>query len=55
VAILVGRGFTNRRIAQELRISEHTAITHVRNILKKLGFRSRAQIVAWTAQPGMVP
>ena len=50
VAVLVGRGFTNRRIAEELGISEHTAITHVRNILNKLGFSSRAEIVAWTAE-----
>jgi non-specific serine/threonine protein kinase len=55
VAVLVGRGFTNRRIAQELGISEHTAITHVRNILKKLGFTSRAQIGAWITEPGTVP
>jgi len=55
VAILVGRGFTNRRIAQELGISEHTAITHVRNTLKKLGFSSRAQILAWIAEPGIAP
>lgn len=51
VAALVGRGYTNRRIAQELGISEHTAIAHVRNILKKLGFSSRAQIVAWISEP----
>ncbi len=44
VAILAGRGFTNRRIASELSISEHTVATHVRNILKKLNLRSRAQI-----------
>ncbi|HEY6712996.1 MAG TPA: tetratricopeptide repeat protein [Rubrobacter sp.] len=44
VALLVGRGLTNRRIAQELSISEHTAANHVRKILKKLGLRSRAQI-----------
>lgn len=51
IALLPARGVTNRRIAQELGISEHTAITHVRNILKKLGFSSRAQkIVAWTAE-----
>ena len=44
VAILVGRGLTNRQIASELSISEHTAAAHVRKILKKLGLRSRAQI-----------
>ena len=44
VALLVARGLTNRQIAQELSISEHTAANHVRKILKKLGLRSRAQI-----------
>jgi DNA-binding CsgD family transcriptional regulator len=44
VALLVARGLTNRQIAEELVISEHTVATHVRKILKKLGLRSRAQI-----------
>jgi predicted ATPase/DNA-binding SARP family transcriptional activator/DNA-binding CsgD family transcriptional regulator len=44
VAILVGRGLTNRQVAQELSISEHTVANHVRKILKKLGLRSRTQI-----------
>jgi predicted ATPase/DNA-binding CsgD family transcriptional regulator len=44
VALLVGRGLTNRRIAEELSISEHTVANHVRKILKKLGLHSRAQI-----------
>ena len=44
IATLVARGMTNRQIAADLTISEHTAATHVRRILKKLGLRSRAQI-----------
>jgi DNA-binding NarL/FixJ family response regulator len=44
VALCVGRGLTNRQIALELSISEHTAASHVRKILKKLGIRSRTQI-----------
>ena len=44
VALLATRGLTNRRIAGELSISEHTVANHVRNVLKKLGLRSRAQI-----------
>jgi predicted ATPase/DNA-binding SARP family transcriptional activator/DNA-binding NarL/FixJ family response regulator len=44
LALLVQRGLTNRQIAQELSISEHTVASHVRKILKKLGLRSRAQI-----------
>ncbi len=50
VALLVGRGLTNRRIAQELSISEHTVENHVHKILKKLGFSSRVRIAAWVAQ-----
>jgi DNA-binding NarL/FixJ family response regulator len=44
VALLLGRGLTNRQIAKELSISEHTVASHVGKILKKLGLRSRAQI-----------
>jgi DNA-binding CsgD family transcriptional regulator len=44
VALLVGRGLTNRQIARELSISEHRAANHVGKILKKLGLRSRTQI-----------
>ncbi len=46
VAALAGGGLTNRQIAEELSISEHTAATHLRRILKKLGLRSRAQLCA---------
>ena len=44
IALCVARGLTNRQIALELSISEHTVASHVRKILKKLGLRSRAQI-----------
>jgi predicted ATPase/DNA-binding SARP family transcriptional activator/DNA-binding CsgD family transcriptional regulator len=47
IADLVARGLTNRQIASDLSISEHTAATHVRRILKKLGLQSRAQIRSW--------
>ena len=50
VATLVARGLTNRQIASELSISEHTAATHIRRILKKLGLRSRAQIGSWLTE-----
>jgi DNA-binding NarL/FixJ family response regulator len=55
VAALVARGLTNRRISSELHISEHTAATHVRRILKKLGLRSRAQIGSWVTERGLTP
>jgi non-specific serine/threonine protein kinase len=50
VAVLVARGLTNRRIAEELSISANTANNHVAKILKKLGLGSRAEIAAWVAQ-----
>lgn len=50
VASLVARGLTNRQIAQELVQSEHTVITHVRNILKKLNLRSRTQLTLWVIE-----
>ena len=52
VAALVARGFTNRQIASELSISEHTVATHLRRILKKLGLQSRAQIGSWLTEQG---
>jgi predicted ATPase len=50
VAALVGQGLSNRAIAEALVISEATAEVHVKRILNKLGFRSRAQIAVWTIE-----
>jgi predicted ATPase/DNA-binding SARP family transcriptional activator/DNA-binding CsgD family transcriptional regulator len=47
VAILVVKHLSNRQIATELMLSEHTVATHIRNILKKLGLRSRTQISSY--------
>jgi len=49
VARLVVDGLTNRQIGARLFISERTVDSHVRSILNKLGFNSRAQIAAWMA------
>ncbi|HEY7487364.1 MAG TPA: LuxR C-terminal-related transcriptional regulator [Streptosporangiaceae bacterium] len=49
VAHLVAEGMSNKQIGARLLISEHTVDTHIRNILNKLGFNSRAQIAAWMA------
>ena len=51
VARLVAGGLTNRQIGARLFISERTVDSHVRSILNKLGFSSRAQIAAWVAGP----
>jgi len=49
VAALVAQGLSNRRIAEELVITERSAESHVERILLRMGFRSRAQIAAWYA------
>ncbi|MGH2616695.1 MAG: helix-turn-helix domain-containing protein, partial [Thermomicrobiales bacterium] len=54
VATLTAQGASNRMIADALFISERTVEVHVRNILHKLGFTSRAQIAAWAAQQGLI-
>jgi predicted ATPase/DNA-binding SARP family transcriptional activator/DNA-binding CsgD family transcriptional regulator len=52
VAALVARGFTNRQIATELSISEHTVATHVGKIMRKLGLSSRSQLATWVTEQG---
>jgi DNA-binding NarL/FixJ family response regulator len=47
VAALVAQGWSNRRIADELVITERSAESHVERIRARLGFRSRAQIAGW--------
>jgi DNA-binding NarL/FixJ family response regulator len=46
ISALVAQGMTNRRIASELVLSEHTVATHVRRILKKLELHSRTELAA---------
>jgi DNA-binding CsgD family transcriptional regulator len=43
---LIGLGFTNKKIAESLYISEHTVKDHIKNLMKKLGTTSRGEVVA---------
>ncbi len=53
MARLVADGLSNKQIGARLFISERTVDSHVRSILNKLGFSSRAQIAGWMASgPG---
>ena len=47
VAAMVAQGLSNRQIAQELYLSEHTVKNHISKILRKLGLASRAEVAAW--------
>jgi DNA-binding NarL/FixJ family response regulator len=51
---LVANGNTSREIAEELYISENTVRNHVRNILDKLGMRSRFEAVSWAQREGLL-
>ncbi|WP_188113346.1 ATP-binding protein [Nocardioides humilatus] len=50
VAVLVQEGLSNQQIAERLVLSTRTAEAHVENILRKLGFSSRASVAAWVAE-----
>ena len=52
---LLGRGFPNKRIAQELRLSEKTVKTHVGHVLAKLGVTDRTQAAVVAVRAGLVP
>lgn len=50
----VARGLTNRDIARELKVAENTVKNHVRNILDKLGLRSRVEATLYAIKAGLV-
>ena len=51
---LVSRGYPNKSIAYELRISEHTAKFHVGSLLAKLQAASRAEVVTNATRRGLL-
>jgi DNA-binding CsgD family transcriptional regulator/tetratricopeptide (TPR) repeat protein len=53
VVTLIARGLSNGEIAAELVLSKRTVEHHMANILSKLGFTNRAQIVRWAMENGL--
>jgi HD-GYP domain-containing protein (c-di-GMP phosphodiesterase class II) len=51
---LVGAGLTNRKIAQQLVISDKTVERHLDNIFNKLGVSSRTSAVVFAVHQGIV-
>jgi predicted ATPase/DNA-binding NarL/FixJ family response regulator len=54
VAALITKGKSNGEIAAELVVSKRTVEKHVANILSKLWFTNRTQIVRWGIEAGLV-
>jgi predicted ATPase/DNA-binding CsgD family transcriptional regulator len=53
VVRLIAEGKSNREIADALVVTKRTIETHINNILYKLGFSSRTQIVLWAVERGL--
>ena len=53
VLALIARGDTNRTIAEQLVISEHTARNHVSRILDKLGLTRRSEAAVFAVRHGL--
>jgi len=49
---LIGRGFSNKRIALELGVAEKTVKTHVSHLLAKLGVADRTQAALYAVRLG---
>jgi DNA-binding CsgD family transcriptional regulator len=54
VVSLIAQGKSNREIADALVVTKRTVETHMSNILGKLGFTSRAQIVVWAVRSSSI-
>jgi two-component system nitrate/nitrite response regulator NarL len=52
LACLAG-GLSNKLIGRELNIAEGTVKVHVKNLLRKLNFRSRVEAAVWAVESGI--
>ena len=54
VATLLAYGHTNTEVADVLVISVRTAEMHRASVMRKLGFRRRAELVRWALDNGVL-
>lgn len=51
---LIAEGLSNKMIARRLDVTEGTVKVHVKNLLKKMHFRSRVEVAVWAVHEGMI-
>ena len=51
---LIAEAYTNRQIAETLKLSEKTIESHRANVFAKLGMRDRVEIVRYAIRRGLV-
>jgi DNA-binding NarL/FixJ family response regulator len=54
VVKLIAEAYTNRQIAETLKLSEKTVESHRANVLSKLGMRDRVELVRYAIRRGLV-
>ena len=52
MALLVASGSTNREVADALFLSQKTIEFHLRNVFRKLGLHSRAELASMAGRTG---
>ena len=53
ILVLVAQGLSNRKVGEELSISEHTAANHMRSILRKTGCANRTEAASYAHRHGL--
>ena len=53
-AVLIARGHTNNDVARELHVSLRTVEGERSQLMRKLGFERRSQLVRWVLQRGLL-
>jgi DNA-binding NarL/FixJ family response regulator len=54
VVKLIAEAYTNRQIAETLKVSEKTVESHRANVLSKLGMSDRVELVRYAIRRGLV-